>query len=187
MRHFTASLRDFACSRFVPCMQPSFSTHVNKSSSAYFSAAFAPSSREIPTVSVQPFTAIFPLIASTEIIIRSLPIAAVSSSRKAVLRISPFFCASALAHAEEPTMTFSAPSEISSFARLTERTPPPVRTFPLRKRLFNKAVFGVSPFSFMFPSAASRSITATSPYKSKSLIRASASVRSSIFSLPFFS
>ena len=149
-------------SMFVPCMHPSFSTHVKRSSEQYCSACLAPSINETSIVSVQPLTAILPLIASTEIMMRCLPIAFTSSSRNSVLRtVSPglgsFF------HALEPMITFSAPREISSLARFTVLTPPPVLTFPLRRRLFKRFVFTVFPFASTWPIAASRSITATSP------------------------
>ena len=83
-------------------------------------------------------------------------------------------------------ITFSAPNEINSLARFTERTPPPVRTFPLRRSFFNNGVFTVSPFGFVFPKAASKSITATSPYLLKSLIKESESSLSITGSFPFF-
>ena len=166
-------------------MQPSFSTQVKRSSEQYSSASFAPSISGTSIVSVQPFTAIFPFKASTPIIMRCFPIAATSSSKNSVFKTSELF-SGFFFQALEPIITFSAPREINSRARFTERTPPPVRTFPLRKRLFKSGVFTVSPFGFVFPIAASRSITATSPYLSNSFIRASASSRCRTSSFPFF-
>ena len=181
---WTASLSCFTYSIFVPCIQPSFSTQVNNNSEQNFSACFAPSTKEISIVSVQPFTAIFPLIASTEIIILSLPIACTNSFKNSSLRTEPF--SGWEFQAAEPIITFSAPRLINSFARFTVRIPPPVRTFPLWRRLFNKGVFTVLPFASTFPKAASKSITATSPYKSNWEIRASASSRCKTSSFQFF-
>ncbi len=160
----------------VPCMQPSFSTQVNKSSEQNFSACFAPSTKGISTVSVQPFTAIFPWIESTEIITRCLPIASQSSLKNSSFKKdSPSFGHSF--QAAEPTITFSAPRLISSRAFFTLRIPPPTRTFPLRRICFKSSVFFVLPFSSVLRRAWSKSITATSPYLLKSEIKASASSR----------
>ena len=167
-------------------MQPSFSTQVNKSSEQNFSACFAPSTRGISTVSVQPLTAILPFIASTEIMILSFPIAAASSFKKSSFKTDSPGCGFVF-HAAEPIITFSAPRLTSSRARFTVRIPPPVRTFPRWRSDFKRWVFTVFPFASTFPSAASRSITATSPYMSNWLISASASSRCKTSSLPFLS
>ena len=131
-----------------------------RSSLAHCSACFAPSMSGIPAVSVHPFTAIIPLMASTEIITLCLPIALCSSDKKPVSSFPSF-------HAEEPIITFSAPSDISSLAFFTSRIPPPTRTEPFLRRLFNMGVLRVSPFCFpsliILPKAASRSMTAVSP------------------------
>ena len=166
-------------------MQPSFSTQVNKSSEQYFSAIFAPSIKETSIVSVQPFTAIFPFRASTPIIMRCFPIALTSSSRNSVFK-TLLLSSGDFFQAEEPMITFSAPREISSFARLTEWIPPPVLTLPFLRRLFKSGVFIVSPFGFVWPIAASKSITATSPYLLNSFMRASASSLLRTSSFPFF-
>jgi len=185
-RHFTASRSFWHIAMSVPCIQPSFSTQVNSSSLAYFSASRAPSMSGMFAVSVQPFTAMLPLIASTEMITRCLPIAASSSSRNAVFKIdSPSF--RDVFHAADPMMTFSAPREISSRAFFTSRMPPPTRTLPFLSKDFKSAVLAVLPFSSVWRSAASRSMMATSPYLLKSAMRLSASSRCSIKSLPFLS
>ena len=170
----------------VPCIQPSFSTQVNKSSEQYFSASFAPSIRGISTVSVQPFTAILPLIASTEIMTRCLPIFSQSSFKNSSLRTdSPAFGFGF--QAALPTITFSAPREINSRAFFTSRIPPPTRTFPRLSKDLSRAVFFVLPFSSVLRSAWSRSMIATSPYLSKSEIKESASSRFKTKSFPFLS
>ncbi len=60
--------------------------------------------------------------------------------------------------AAEPTITFSAPRETSSFARFTSRMPPPTRTFPRRSSFFTIPEFTVMPGLLVFPRAASRSM-----------------------------
>ena len=172
-------------------MQPSFSTQVNKSSEQYFSASFAAFISGIPLVSFQPLIAIIPSIASTEMMILCFPIVSASSSRKALFKISPFARSSPVAQAALPMMTFSAPSEISSFACFALRIPPPTLTLLLCKRDFRSSVFAVvtRPFASVsvLPIAASRSIIAVSPNLSKSLMSSSALSRSKIFSFPFLS
>ena len=164
---------------------------MNKSSDANFSASFAPSISGIPIVSVQPFTAIIPLIESTEMITLCFPIVSTNSCKNSVLRIFPCARCSSVAQANEPIITFSAPREINSFACFTVLIPPPTRTFPFRKSDFKSSVFTVEDFPFssvwIFPSAASKSITAVSPYLLNSLIIWSAFVRSRTLSFPFLS
>ena len=184
-RQETASLSDFARAISVPCIQPSFSTHVKSNSEAYFSASLAPSIRDTSIVSVQPRTAIFPFIASTEIIILCFPIAFSSASKKSVSKtdspsIGFFF------QAAEPIITFSAPKETNSLAFFISLMPPPTRTLPLRKIDFSNCVFAVFPLLSVFRKAASRSITATSPYLLKSAIKSLASSLCKTRSLPFF-
>ena len=176
-------------------MQPSFSTQVKSSSPAYFSAARAPSKSGMPLDCVQPFTLMMPSRASTAIIMRCLPIALTSSSKKSVFKTDcaplPLLRLSdPPAKAAEPMITFSAPKEINSFARFTVRMPPPARILPLRKRLASSAELGVCPLSgpsSVWVKAASKSITAVSPYILNSAAKESASVRESTGSFPFLS